>query len=67
MAEGSLFIFHRTFAARTSQRGGIRVTPNSKVIALNLLARGIAPVPVPVGEKGPRLKKWQELVVTPAN
>ena len=38
-------------------------------IALDLLARGIAPVPVPrtKGAKGPNIPKWQHLVVTPQN
>jgi bifunctional DNA primase/polymerase-like protein len=38
-------------------------------IALDLLARGIAPVPVPRTKdaKGPNIRDWQHLVVTPEN
>ena len=38
-------------------------------IALDVIARGIAPVPVPRTKdaKGPNIPKWQHLVVTPAN
>ena len=45
--------------------------PNSQTlsraeqIALDLIARGIAPVPVPVGEE-PTLKRWQLLRITAA-
>src|SRR5262249_3252283 len=38
-------------------------------IALDVIARGIAPVPVPRTKdaKGPNIPKWQHLVVTPKN
>jgi Virulence-associated protein E-like domain/Bifunctional DNA primase/polymerase, N-terminal len=36
-------------------------------IALDLIARGIAPVPVPIGAKGPTIPKWQHLVITAEN
>ena len=33
-------------------------------IALDLIARGIAPVPIPIGAKNPVLKGWQHLRIT---
>jgi hypothetical protein len=36
-------------------------------IAQDVLGRGWNPVPIPIGEKGPRKLKWQLLKITPAN
>jgi hypothetical protein len=40
---------------------------NALNIALDVIARGIAPVPVPVGKKGPTIKGWQHLEITAEN
>ena len=36
-------------------------------IALDAIDRGIAPVPVPIGRKGPVIKNWQHLTITREN
>jgi hypothetical protein len=33
-------------------------------IALDVIARGYSPVPVPIGAKGPKLPEWQKLRIT---
>jgi Bifunctional DNA primase/polymerase, N-terminal len=40
---------------------------NALNIALDVIARGIAPVPVPVGKKGPTIRDWQHLEITAEN
>jgi hypothetical protein len=39
-------------------------THNSPAIALDVIRRGYAPVPIPVGEKNPTLPRWQHLRIT---
>jgi hypothetical protein len=36
-------------------------------IAIDLIRRGFKPLPIPVGEKGPRLPEWQHLTITAEN
>jgi hypothetical protein len=40
---------------------------SARSIALELIARGIRPVPVPIGKKGPVIRGWQHLEITPEN
>ena len=41
-------------------------TTHSERVAFDLIGRGIAPVPVPIGKKNPMLKEWQLLRITAA-
>jgi Family of unknown function (DUF5906)/Bifunctional DNA primase/polymerase, N-terminal len=41
--------------------------PDALSIAFALLKRGINPVPIPIGSKGPKKKDWQLLKITPEN
>ena len=40
---------------------------NSLSIALNYIERGWSPVPIPFGEKGPTMDKWNEVIITRDN
>jgi hypothetical protein len=39
---------------------------NSLAIALNIISRGYAPVPIPIGAKKPIIRDWQRLQITAA-
>src|SRR6266567_5927738 len=47
--------------------GSSRMATNALNIALDVIARRIAPVPVPVGKKGPTIRDWQHLEITAEN
>jgi hypothetical protein len=40
---------------------------NARQLALDLIARGFAPVPVPIGGKGPNIRNWPQLKITDEN
>jgi Bifunctional DNA primase/polymerase, N-terminal/Family of unknown function (DUF5906) len=43
------------------------MSTNALDIARDLLKRGYKPLPIPIGEKGPIIKDWQNLVITSDN
>ena len=57
---------HTSASWPTCDRGRTRHMPSltPRQLALDLIARGFAPVPVPVGAKAPNLPKWQLLRIT---
>ena len=54
-------------ARELGSTAGIKTTTDCTAFdhARDLLARGLCPIPVPFMEKGPRLKGWQNLRLTP--
>jgi hypothetical protein len=40
---------------------------DSLAIAMDVIRRGIMPVPVPYGKKGPVISHWQQLTITAEN
>jgi Virulence-associated protein E/Bifunctional DNA primase/polymerase, N-terminal len=54
-------------SGQTEREDDVSGEVDSLAVALDLIRRGIRPVPVPYGKKGPTIPQWQHLVITKDN